>query len=60
MKKLVLTAIFFCYFFITFAQPGDPGGGQDPDVPIGGIEILIGIGGVLGGRKLFKKRIKTL
>ena len=60
MKKLVLTAILSSYFFIAIAQPGDPGGGEDADVPIGGIEILIGIGGVLGGRKLFKRRIKPL
>lgn len=44
---------------IALSQPGDPGGGTDPDVPIGGIEILLGIGGMLGGRKLLKKRIKT-
>jgi hypothetical protein len=33
-----------------FAQPGDPS--VDPDVPITGIEILIGLGGALGIRKL--------
>jgi hypothetical protein len=32
------------------AQPVDPGG--DPDVPITGIEILIGAGGALGLKKL--------
>ncbi|MBS1556977.1 MAG: hypothetical protein JSU09_18810 [Bacteroidetes bacterium] len=35
------------------AQPGDPGG--DPDVPISGVEWLIGAGGVYGIRKLMKK-----
>jgi len=33
-----------------YAQPGNPGGG-DPDVPIGGIEILIAAGALLGLRK---------
>ena len=36
------------------AQPVDPGG--DPDVPITGIEILIGAGGALGLKKLLGKR----
>jgi hypothetical protein len=35
-------------------QPGDPGG--DPDVPITGIEILLGGGALLGMRKLIKSR----
>jgi hypothetical protein len=35
------------------AQPGDPGG--DPDVPISGVEWLIGAGGIYGIRKLMKK-----
>lgn len=39
---------------ISYAQPGDPGG--DPDVPISGIELLIGAGGLYGVRKLMKKR----
>lgn len=54
MKKLLLLLIIGSAFFITNAQPGDPG--PDPDVPITGIEILIGIGGVVGGRKLLQKR----
>lgn len=36
------------------AQPGDPGG--DPDVPITGIEILIGAGGALGVKKMLDKK----
>jgi hypothetical protein len=35
------------------AQPGDPGG--DPDVPITGIEYLIGGGALFGIRTLLKR-----
>ncbi len=35
-------------------QPGDPGG--DPDVPITGIEFLLGGGALLGIRKLIANR----
>ncbi len=34
--------------------PGDHGG--DPDVPITGIEILIGAGGALGVKKMLDKK----
>jgi len=40
------------------AQPGDPGG--DPDVPITGIEILIGAGGALGLKKMMSKKKNNL
>ena len=40
-----------------FAQPGDPGG--DPDVPITGIEILLGLGGALGVKRLMGVRGKS-
>lgn len=39
---------------IAYTQPGDPGG--DPDVPITGIEILIGAGGALGVKKILDKK----
>lgn len=42
------------------AQPPPPGNpGVDPDVPITGIEILIGAGGALGLKKLLNKRKKS-
>jgi hypothetical protein len=45
---------------VLYAQVGDPGGGEDPDeVPITGIEILIGAGGALGLKKLLNKRKKS-
>lgn len=43
-----------------FAQPdlpGDPADG-DPDVPITGIEILVGLGGAFGAKKYFDLRKK--
>jgi len=56
MKK---TAILFGFIFFAaslIAQPGDPGGGVDPDVPITGIEILLGIGGALGIKRALNKK----
>jgi hypothetical protein len=41
---------------VVSAQPGNPG---DPDAPITGIEILIGIGGWLGIKKLYQSRKKN-
>ncbi len=40
------------------AQPGDPSG--DPDVPITGIEVLIGLGGALGLKKMMSKKKNNL
>ena len=56
MKRSIVLSLFLFGALQLFAQPGDPGGGGDPDVPITGIEILVGIGGALGARKLFKKK----
>jgi hypothetical protein len=39
------------------AQPGPPAG--DPDVPISGIEILIGIGSLFGAKKFYDFRKRT-
>ncbi len=55
LVALVITTI--CFFKVADAQPGDPGG--DPDqVPITGIEILIGAGGALGLKKAWENRKK--
>ncbi len=49
--------VFFSLLPTAMAQPpGDPGGGSDPDVPITGIEVLLGVGGALGARKLMKRK----
>ncbi|MDN4166645.1 hypothetical protein QWY31_14135 [Cytophagales bacterium LB-30] len=65
VKKAVylFSLIFMFGVSIGFAQPGsgDPGGGSDPDnpVPITGIEILLGLGGAYGAKKLMDKRKNT-
>lgn len=42
---------------MSLAQPGgDPGGGGNPTVPISGIEILLGVGGLYGARKFLQKK----
>lgn len=58
--RLFLALIIFLVgpLMIAYAQPGDPGG--DPDVPITGIEILIGAGGALGIKKMLQKRKKKI
>jgi hypothetical protein len=56
-STLAFIIAFFSLLPIVMAQPpGDPGGGSDPDVPITGIEVLLGVGGVLGARKLMKRK----
>jgi hypothetical protein len=45
---------------VLYAQPGDPGGGADPDVPLTGIEVLIGLGGALGLKKMMSKKKNNL
>jgi hypothetical protein len=59
MRKLLFLSLLCITSFNLLAQPGDPGGGEDPDVPITGIEILLGVGGALGARKLAKRKNKT-
>ena len=64
MRRLYLAFLGFCMFALVmasplnvFAQPGDPT--PDPDtVPITGIEILIGLGGLLGVKKIRDLRKK--
>ena len=54
MKRSIVLSLFLFGALQLFAQPGDPGG--DPDLPITGIEILLGIGGAWGARKLIKNK----
>ena len=54
---LSLIVIFMITSSVLFAQPGDPGG--DPDVPITGIEILLGLGGALGVKRLLGVKEKS-
>jgi hypothetical protein len=51
--RLYLVGMLSLFVATLEAQPGDPGG--DPDVPISGVEWLIGAGGIYGIRKLMKK-----
>lgn len=46
----LLILIFALLPLLGVCQPGDPGG--DPDVPITGIEFLLGGGAILGVRKI--------
>ncbi|HQQ82614.1 MAG: hypothetical protein U0289_10340 [Cyclobacteriaceae bacterium] len=51
-RKLILILVMLIVPMGLFAQPGN--GGGDPDVPITGIEYLLGGGVLLGIRKLLK------
>ncbi len=50
----VLILILVILPLMAISQPGNPGG--DPDVPITGIELLLGGGALLGLRQMFKSR----
>lgn len=58
--RLRLVAFLLFFSSILAAQPGGggPGGGGDPDVPLGGIELLIVAGALLGAKKAFDQRKK--
>lgn len=46
-------------YCVSFGQPDLPGDPDtDPDVPITGIEILVGLGGAFGAKKYFDLRKK--
>ena len=58
--KVARVSIFVFLLSLTFpvyAQPGDPGG--DPDVPIGGIELLIAAGALFGAKKWLDRSKKN-
>lgn len=54
----LLIQIFLLLPLLVAAQPGDPGG--NPDVPITGIEFLLGGGALLGVRHLWTKAKSSL
>ena len=57
-KKFVLVVILLILISpVIFAQPGDPGG--DPDVPLGGIELLIAAGALFGAKKWLDRSKKN-
>ena len=55
MKVFRLALLFIIFSVSSYAQPtgGGPGGGGNPDVPLGGIELLIAAGALLGAKKAF-------
>jgi hypothetical protein len=58
-KRIFTLSFLVCLTTVAVqAQPGDPGG--DPDVPITGIEVLIGLGGALGLKKMMSKKKNSL
>jgi len=57
LKSIILLVfVFFSHSLVLNAQPGDPGG--DPDVPLGGIELLIVAGALFGAKKWLSKNKK--
>lgn len=52
MKAVILTLFLLAAIGFAMGQPSNPAGGQDPDVPISGIEILLAAGWLLGLRKI--------
>lgn len=51
MRYFIFAVIFTCGALLKVeAQPTNPN--DDPDVPISGIEILLGLGGLYGAKKL--------
>lgn len=57
IKKIAFLLIcFLAVQSVSFGQPADPPETLPDDVPITGIEILIGLGGLLGAKKYFDLR----
>jgi hypothetical protein len=60
MRLILFILCFSITSFSAISQPGppgDPGGGSgNPTVPITGIEILVGIGGLLGASRFLKNK----
>ena len=52
------TAILMFCSLVMVAQPANPAGGDPDSVPITGIEILLGVGGLLGLKKIRDSRKK--
>lgn len=54
-RTSVLVLIFCLVSFLAMSQPGDPGGGGNPTVPISGLEFLLGGGALIGLRKIISQ-----
>lgn len=52
--RLIIVLFVLCLFGLnSYAQPEDP---PDPEVPISGIEYLLGAGAIYGLKKSFARR----
>jgi hypothetical protein len=56
IKRFILLAAFT--FFVSLRVNAQPGPPDDPDVPITGIEILIGAGGAIGLKRILDRKKK--
>jgi hypothetical protein len=58
LKKTNLIFLMILLFLTgsLLAQPGDPGGGENPTIPFSGVEYVLAIGGLFGLRFLKKKK----
>ena len=54
---ILLVFVFLSHSPVVYAQPGDPGG--DPDIPLGGIELLIAAVALFGAKKWFDRSKKN-
>jgi hypothetical protein len=60
LRKFLFLAFILLSSAVAKTQPGSgpPGNPGNPDVPITGIEILIGAGGAFGLKKILENRKK--
>lgn len=54
--RVSLLLILFQFNSAVYAQPGDPG--EDPDIPITGVEWLLLGGGLWGAKKIYDMKKK--
>lgn len=61
LLRILMLAVFLSVCHNSFGQPeAPPEEPPIPDVPITGIEILIGLGGLLGAKKYYDLRKKSI
>ena len=61
MRSIRVIFIFISLWttpLVSFTQPGDPAGDPDNHVPISGVEVLIGAGGLIGVKKIHDSQKK--
>lgn len=58
--KWIFSAVILIFISINvFSQPGGGGSPGDNDVPITGIEWVLGAGALLGARKMYNRRKRS-